>query len=172
MSTWCLYLFTSQLFILQQTGLVQLSSSVNSCSTSDNQQTSSPTNMTIDMNTVSTSLCITGTSWLIPNAFEQKSLSCLSEKKKENCTVHKVCMNSQLCYLFFYLNIYSLTQIFTVIEFIVLLCSFCTELQTKNSQINTQNKSTTKGAKCFFARLCASFSSWLSLLYFCCSGNV
>ncbi|XP_030258191.1 CREB-regulated transcription coactivator 1 isoform X4 [Sparus aurata] len=35
----------------QQTGLVQLSSSVNSCSTSDNQQTSSPTNMTIDMNT-------------------------------------------------------------------------------------------------------------------------
>ncbi|KAM8727404.1 CREB-regulated transcription coactivator 1 isoform 2-T2 [Acanthopagrus schlegelii] len=37
----------------QQTGLVQLSSSVNSCSTSDNQQTSSPTNMTIDMNTAS-----------------------------------------------------------------------------------------------------------------------
>ncbi|XP_060900336.1 CREB-regulated transcription coactivator 1 isoform X4 [Labrus mixtus] len=34
----------------QQTGLVQLSSSVNSCSTSDNQ-TSSQTNMTIDMNT-------------------------------------------------------------------------------------------------------------------------
>ncbi|XP_065809974.1 CREB-regulated transcription coactivator 1 isoform X4 [Labrus bergylta] len=33
----------------QQTGLVQLSSSVNSCSTSDNQ--SSQTNMTIDMNT-------------------------------------------------------------------------------------------------------------------------
>lgn len=38
--------------IFQQTGLVQLSSSVNSCSTSDNQ-TSSQTNMTIDMNTVS-----------------------------------------------------------------------------------------------------------------------
>ncbi|XP_051252950.1 CREB-regulated transcription coactivator 1 isoform X1 [Dicentrarchus labrax] len=36
----------------QQTGLVQLSSSVNSCSTSDNQ-TSSQTNMTIDMNTAS-----------------------------------------------------------------------------------------------------------------------
>ncbi|XP_035526394.1 CREB-regulated transcription coactivator 1 isoform X6 [Morone saxatilis] len=36
----------------QQTGLVQLSSSVNSCSTSDNQ-TSSHTNMTIDMNTAS-----------------------------------------------------------------------------------------------------------------------
>ncbi|XP_053186266.1 CREB-regulated transcription coactivator 1 [Scomber japonicus] len=34
----------------QQTGLVQLPSSVNSCSTSDNQ-TSSQTNMTIDMNT-------------------------------------------------------------------------------------------------------------------------
>ncbi|TKS80040.1 CREB-regulated transcription coactivator 1 [Collichthys lucidus] len=36
----------------QQTGLVQLSSSMNSCSTSDNQ-TSSQTNMTIDMNTAS-----------------------------------------------------------------------------------------------------------------------
>ncbi|KAM9349365.1 CREB-regulated transcription coactivator 1 [Symphorus nematophorus] len=36
----------------QQTGLVQLPSSVNSCSTSDNQ-TSSQTNMTIDMNTAS-----------------------------------------------------------------------------------------------------------------------
>uniref|UniRef100_UPI0037E78E4F CREB-regulated transcription coactivator 1 n=1 Tax=Semicossyphus pulcher TaxID=241346 RepID=UPI0037E78E4F len=36
----------------QQTGLVQLSSSVNSCSTSDNQ-TSSQNNMTIDMNTAS-----------------------------------------------------------------------------------------------------------------------
>ncbi|KAI3375083.1 hypothetical protein L3Q82_021606, partial [Scortum barcoo] len=36
----------------QQTGLVQLSSSVNSCSTSDNQ-TPSQTNMTIDMNTAS-----------------------------------------------------------------------------------------------------------------------
>ncbi|XP_070775284.1 CREB-regulated transcription coactivator 1 [Enoplosus armatus] len=36
----------------QQTGLVQLSSSVNSCSTSDNQ-TSSQTNMTVDMNTAS-----------------------------------------------------------------------------------------------------------------------
>lgn len=150
MSTWCLYLFTTQLFILQQTGLVQLSSSVNSCSTSDNQQTSSPTNMTIDMNTVGTSLCITGPSWLIPYAFEQKSLSFIVKKEKENCTVHKVCMNAQLCYLFFLqFYIYSLTQIFTVIEFIVLLCSFCTELQTKNSQINTQNKSTTKGAKCF-----------------------
>ncbi|XP_041804729.1 CREB-regulated transcription coactivator 1 isoform X1 [Chelmon rostratus] len=36
----------------QQTGLVQLSSSVNSCPTTDNQ-TSSQTNMTIDMNTAS-----------------------------------------------------------------------------------------------------------------------
>ncbi|KAM7379124.1 hypothetical protein PAMP_004696 [Pampus punctatissimus] len=36
----------------QQTGLVQLPTSVNSCSTSDNQ-TSSQTNMTIDMNTAS-----------------------------------------------------------------------------------------------------------------------
>ncbi|XP_060900337.1 CREB-regulated transcription coactivator 1 isoform X5 [Labrus mixtus] len=41
---------SSQTHQNQQTGLVQLSSSVNSCSTSDNQ-TSSQTNMTIDMNT-------------------------------------------------------------------------------------------------------------------------
>ncbi|XP_065809975.1 CREB-regulated transcription coactivator 1 isoform X5 [Labrus bergylta] len=40
---------SSQTHQNQQTGLVQLSSSVNSCSTSDNQ--SSQTNMTIDMNT-------------------------------------------------------------------------------------------------------------------------
>ncbi|XP_034557950.1 CREB-regulated transcription coactivator 1 isoform X2 [Notolabrus celidotus] len=40
----------SQALQNQQTGLVQLSSSVNSCPTSDNQ-TSSQTNMTIDMNT-------------------------------------------------------------------------------------------------------------------------
>ncbi|XP_060900334.1 CREB-regulated transcription coactivator 1 isoform X2 [Labrus mixtus] len=43
---------SSQTHQNQQTGLVQLSSSVNSCSTSDNQ-TSSQTNMTIDMNTAS-----------------------------------------------------------------------------------------------------------------------
>ncbi|XP_041658729.1 CREB-regulated transcription coactivator 1 isoform X3 [Cheilinus undulatus] len=43
---------TSQTHQNQQTGLVQLPSSVNSCSTSDNQ-TSSQTNMTIDMNTAS-----------------------------------------------------------------------------------------------------------------------
>ncbi|XP_010768746.1 CREB-regulated transcription coactivator 1-like isoform X2 [Notothenia coriiceps] len=40
----------SPLFIVQQTGLVQLQSLVNSCSTSDNQ-TSSQNNMTVDMNT-------------------------------------------------------------------------------------------------------------------------
>ncbi|XP_010768745.1 CREB-regulated transcription coactivator 1-like isoform X1 [Notothenia coriiceps] len=42
----------SPLFIVQQTGLVQLQSLVNSCSTSDNQ-TSSQNNMTVDMNTAS-----------------------------------------------------------------------------------------------------------------------
>lgn len=55
MTTWCLCLFMTPLFILQQTGLVQVLSSVNSCPTSDNQ-TSSQTNMTIDMNAVS-SVC-------------------------------------------------------------------------------------------------------------------
>ncbi|XP_072219576.1 CREB-regulated transcription coactivator 1 isoform X2 [Leuresthes tenuis] len=43
---------SSQTHQNQQTGLVQLPSSVNSCSTSDNQ-TSSQSNMTIDMNTAS-----------------------------------------------------------------------------------------------------------------------
>lgn len=46
------YLFMSPLLIFQQAGLVQLPSSVNSCSPSDNQA-SSQTNMTIDMNAVS-----------------------------------------------------------------------------------------------------------------------
>ncbi|XP_042354448.1 CREB-regulated transcription coactivator 1 isoform X2 [Plectropomus leopardus] len=43
---------SSQTHQSQQTGLIQLPSSVNSCSTSDNQ-TSSQTNMTMDMNTAS-----------------------------------------------------------------------------------------------------------------------
>lgn len=65
----------SPLLIFQQAGLVQLPSSVNSCSPSDNQA-SSQTNMTIDMNAVS-SLCLadllqqnpvmTGSPWLVPS---------------------------------------------------------------------------------------------------------
>lgn len=51
-TAWRLLLFMTALCIFQQTSLVQVPSSVNSCSTSDNQM-SSLTNMTIDMNTVS-----------------------------------------------------------------------------------------------------------------------
>ncbi len=71
MTTWCLRLFMTLLLVFQQTGLVQLSSSVNSCSTSDNQ-TSSQTNMTIDMNTVSSGhIClhrISLTKWCVLTA--------------------------------------------------------------------------------------------------------